>query len=361
VSVLVSQCQVAITAAANTLMCWRSALKNGDEYSLRETMIADGFGSCLAAIFGCPFGTSVYIGHSAYKKIGARSAYSVLNAVAFLVLTFFGLFKVVGAIIPIEAVAPMNLFVGIMICADAFESVPFRHIPAVIFGLMPSIGDWAKNMCSPSPIPDGTCAANGACGNTAPLVSGLNAFAAGALLVSMIISAILASLCDNKYATAAMWASVAAFFSLFGIIHAPAASVDFENDTPQSQWRYAVGYLIVGGVFVITFCFQRFTSLVKGPVTEPMLFMSVYSMVQLALDSPSPVEELMGGSRADLTDEKVRSFVARSRPLSLTDLGKQTQENHNLTHQDIPGGVVTESNGTAHPIPAGHVQMTENI
>ena len=125
---------VAVTAAANTLMCWRTAVKNGDEFNLTETMVVDGLGTCIASIFGCPFGTSVYIGHTAYKNVGARTGYSVLNAVAILILTTFGLFGLVQAIIPIEAVAPIIMFVGLVITADAYESVPFRHIPAVVLG-----------------------------------------------------------------------------------------------------------------------------------------------------------------------------------------------------------------------------------
>eukprot|EP00951_Prasinocladus_malaysianus_P022924 scaffold193559_cov56-Prasinocladus_malaysianus.AAC.1 len=73
-------------------------------------MIVDGCGSMVASIFGCPFGTSVYIGHTAYKRVGAKSGYSLLNAATFLILTLFGLFKLVQAIIPIEAVAPIILF-----------------------------------------------------------------------------------------------------------------------------------------------------------------------------------------------------------------------------------------------------------
>eukprot|EP00192_Tetraselmis_astigmatica_P009171 CAMPEP_0117651768 /NCGR_PEP_ID=MMETSP0804-20121206/2269_1 /TAXON_ID=1074897 /ORGANISM="Tetraselmis astigmatica, Strain CCMP880" /LENGTH=618 /DNA_ID=CAMNT_0005457769 /DNA_START=360 /DNA_END=2216 /DNA_ORIENTATION=+ len=303
---------VAVTAAANTLMCWRSAVKNGDDYDLRETMVADGIGSCVGAIFGCPFGTSVYIGHSAYKKIGARSGYSVLNACAFLILTFFGLFNTLGAIVPITAVAPMNLFVGIMICADAFESVPFRHIPAVVLGLMPSIADWAKNACSPTPTSEG----NYQCINTAPQNAGLVAFSSGPLLVSMVLSAIFASLCDRKFLTAVVWCAVAGFLSLFGVIHAPSAGADFDNGTPQSQWKYCVGYLTVGGIFFITWLFQKFTTLVPKGITEPMESLSVYQLVHIAYNAESNVEELMGGHRevsaADMAEIRAHSLAMLS-------------------------------------------------
>merc|ERR1712070_310192 len=156
---------VAVTAAANTLMCWQTATKNGDMFSLRETMIADGVGTMIAAAFGCPFGTTVYIGHSAYKRLQATTFYSSMNGIVYLLFTFTGLIAVVQAVIPLTAVLPLMVFVGVMVTSDAFESVPFRHIPACILGLMPSVADWSATGCSGA------------------VSSGLTSFAQGSLLV----------------------------------------------------------------------------------------------------------------------------------------------------------------------------------
>mmetsp|Transcript_9261 Transcript_9261/g.26493 ORF Transcript_9261/g.26493 Transcript_9261/m.26493 type:complete len:610 (+) Transcript_9261:128-1957(+) len=284
---------VAITAAANTLMCWRTATKNGDKFPLTETMVVDGLGTCIASIFGCPFGTSVYIGHTAYKNVGAKSGYSVFNAFSFLILCLFGLFKLVQAIIPIHAVAPIILFVGVVITADAFESVPFKHIPAVVVGLMPSIADWSLAQCSPAPT-DG----NGQCYNDAPGNAGLTAFSLGSLLVAMILSAMFANIVDRKYLQTAIWAVIGSFFSLFGVIHSPSASIDFNNGTPQSQWAFCVGYLMVGATVAIIWGFQRFTSLVEDPVCDEMQALSVYELVHQAYagrkDGTNVVEDRVG-------------------------------------------------------------------
>eukprot|EP00873_Tetraselmis_striata_P014046 jgi/Tetstr1/434310/TSEL_023416.t1 len=278
---------VAITAATNTLMCWQTATKNGDQFPLIETMVVDGVGSAIAAIFGCPFGTSVYIGHTAYKRVGAKSGYSLLNAASFIILTLFGLMGLVQAIIPIQAVAPIIVFVGLMIGADAFESVPFRHIAAVLLGFMPSIGDWAVNQCSMETADGEMCNIS-----TAPVNAGLVAFKSGALLVAMLISGIFAHVCDRKYLQAAIWSTAAAFISLFGIIHAPAASINFDNGTPQAQWRFCVGYLMVGAICLILFLCQRFfPSLVDPTITDPKEYMSVYQLVHVANRREDGVEE----------------------------------------------------------------------
>jgi hypothetical protein len=137
---------VACTSAAGTLMCWNAARANGDTFNLRETMVIDGIGTMIASLFGCPFGTTVYLGHSAYKAVGARSGYSLINAATFFLVSLTGLFALIRAIVPIQAVAPIILFVGLSIGADAISAVPFRHVAPVVFGLLPGIGNWALNV-----------------------------------------------------------------------------------------------------------------------------------------------------------------------------------------------------------------------
>jgi len=303
---------IAVYSAANTLMCWQTAVKNGDKFPLCETMVVDGLGSMVAAIFGCPFGTSVYIGHTAYKRVGAKSGYSLLNAGTFLILCLFGLFGLVQAIIPITAVAPIIVFVGLMISGDAFESVPIRHIPAVVLGFMPSIADWAVNQCSMETADGQFCSIN-----TAPANAGLVAFKNGSLLVAMILAAIFALTIDRKYLQAALWSLIAAFFSLFGLIHAPAASADFDNGTSTAQWRFAVGYLMVGAIMLIIWVCQRFgNDLVDAPVADDMAQLSVAQLVATAckcdecssVHSKSKVED-QSGSSSDSEEEPVKVTV----------------------------------------------------
>jgi len=75
---------IGISAAATTLMCLVSAKEAGDPYPVRETMIVDGIGTCIASFFGSPFGTVVYIGHPAHKRNGAKVGYSLANGLIYL-------------------------------------------------------------------------------------------------------------------------------------------------------------------------------------------------------------------------------------------------------------------------------------
>lgn len=308
---------VAVTAAANTLMCWQTATKNGDVFSLRETMIADGVGTMIAACFGCPFGTTVYIGHSAYKRLNATFGYSLLNGIIYLVFTFTGLIAVVQSIIPLTAVLPLVVFVGFMVTSDAFESVPFRHLPACIFGLMPSVADWAVTGCGGA------------------VSAGLAAFAQGSLLVAMFVAAIFTHLIDRTFLSAAAWCVGAALCALFGLIHNAEVGVNFTaNDS--SQLRFFAAYMSVALILLAVALVQRsMPALVDPPVaqrTNEMTVSQLFEYARSATKTPvlSNLEAITSGTAANSPAARYKSGTKwPSVPdiqLSPTSDGSSTQE-----------------------------------
>ena len=56
-----------------------------------------------AALLGSCFPTTIYIGHPGWKRMGARSGYSVLNAGFFTVIGLSGASALLGYLVPIEA------------------------------------------------------------------------------------------------------------------------------------------------------------------------------------------------------------------------------------------------------------------
>ncbi len=118
-----------------------SAEAAGDTYNVRHCQLVDGGGTMLGALFGGAFPTTVYIGHPAYKRLGARSGYALgVGAVLFLGALFGGL-ALLKSTVPIAAVAPLLVFVAIMICGQAHSAVPARHLPAVALAMIPHVGD----------------------------------------------------------------------------------------------------------------------------------------------------------------------------------------------------------------------------
>lgn len=53
----------------------------------------------------CIYSISVYIGHPAYKRMGARQAYSIINALVLVPLCIFG---VIGLLLNVIAVVAVN-------------------------------------------------------------------------------------------------------------------------------------------------------------------------------------------------------------------------------------------------------------
>ena len=122
-----------------TMACVESAEAAGDSYPMAECMIADGLGTCIGALSGGMFPTTVYIGYPVYKALGAKIGYSMLNGVSYFILLSTGLFAALYNVIPGCANSAILVFVGLLLSRQAFEETPPRHYPCLLLGLMPFI------------------------------------------------------------------------------------------------------------------------------------------------------------------------------------------------------------------------------
>src|SRR5437773_3009074 len=104
-----------------------SASAAGDNYNLRHILLADGIGAIVGAILGSPFPPAVYIGHPGWKAVGGRIGYSLATGVVIGVVCFLGLTALLLAVIPLVAILPILLFIGLVIGAQAFQATPSRH------------------------------------------------------------------------------------------------------------------------------------------------------------------------------------------------------------------------------------------
>ena len=67
-----------------------SADAAGDHYGTRSCLLIDGVVTLAAAALGSCFPTTIYIGHSGFKDLGARSGYSWLNGLVMAAGCFLG-------------------------------------------------------------------------------------------------------------------------------------------------------------------------------------------------------------------------------------------------------------------------------
>ena len=53
---------------------------------MAETMLVDGAGTCIGALFGSFYSTTVYIGHPIHKALGAKRGFSLINGIIYFFL-----------------------------------------------------------------------------------------------------------------------------------------------------------------------------------------------------------------------------------------------------------------------------------
>jgi AGZA family xanthine/uracil permease-like MFS transporter len=198
-----------------------SAEAAGDRYETRPSLLANGAATIVAAFLGSAFPTTIYIGHPAWKAMGARHGYSVLNGAVVMLLCLFGAVPLVLRVIPIEAALGILLWIGIIISAQAFQEIPRGHAPAVVLGFVPGLAAWALVL-----IEAALRAAGSSLFDAAPklgselYVHGVIALSQGFLLTSMVLAAMLVHVIERRFLRAAVWALVASGLSMVGLIHA---------------------------------------------------------------------------------------------------------------------------------------------
>ena len=204
-----------------------SAAAAGDNYNLRSVLLADGAGACIGAAFGSPFPPAVYIGHPGWKDAGGRASYSLASGVAIGLLCFVGMFGVLNALLPVPAIVPILLFIGLLIGAQAFQAVPRLHAVAVVAALLPNLAEWGRGLIDNALAAAGTTASEvgmEALGGAGVIYEGFKTLGEGAVLVGLILGTIVTFILEKKFHYAAIAASVGAVLSFIGLIHAPEVS-----------------------------------------------------------------------------------------------------------------------------------------
>ena len=198
-----------------------SAEAAGDRYETRPSLLANGIGTLIAALFGSAFPTTIYIGHPAWKAMGARAGYSMVNGIGVTLLCLVGGITLVLQVVPLEATLGILLWIGIMMTAQAFQTVPREHALAVAFGLIPALAAWALQLIETSIRKAGSSLFDVAPTFGADLyIHGVIALSQGFLLSSMVLAAILVFVIEREFLRAAGWTAAAAVLSLTGLIHA---------------------------------------------------------------------------------------------------------------------------------------------
>ena len=221
-----------------------SASAAGDSYDLRKILTADGIGAIAGAMLGSPFPPAVYIGHPGWKAVGGRIGYSLATGVVIGLVCFLGLTALLLAVVPLVAILPILLYIGLVIGAQAFQASPQSHAPAVVLAIIPNVAAWGQLQVDSALNAAGTSAAQVGAGKLAGsglVYHGMELLGGGAVLAGLVLGALAAFIIDRRLKEAGLWAFAGAVLAFFGFIHGS-----------QLGWavspQVALGYALFGAV-----------------------------------------------------------------------------------------------------------------
>ena len=243
-----------------------SAEAAGDTYPTTRVLTADGVVSLIGCLMGNPFINAVYIGHPGWKAMGGRIGYSAATGVMVIVLSWFGVISLMLAIIPVVAISPILLYIGMLIGAQAFQTTPRSHAPAIALALTPHAAAWAKTLMDGALGAAGTNAAAVGFDKMATqgvLYQGLDILGSGSILVGLVLAAIATFVIEREFMKASAFSLAGAVLTYFGFMHGPAVGIGGGFGVTPTV---ALAYLIVAAFL---FALSRQPAMVTVPNAVP--------------------------------------------------------------------------------------------
>ena len=225
-----------------------SARAAGDDYRTRDILLVEAAATLVAGLAGGVAQSTPYIGHPAYKRMGARAGYTLLAGLFVGLGGALGVVQFLTQAIPAAAIAPLLLVVGVEIVSQAFDVPPRLHAPAVVLAILPSVAELGRILVG---MVTGGAPLAGPAAQTAHT---LDVIAHGFIVTGMLWGAIAAALIDRRPMRAAAWCVAAAALTAVGLIHStlPTGALYWPWHTGcRESLTLAGAYLAVAAVFAI--------------------------------------------------------------------------------------------------------------
>ncbi len=232
-----------------------SAKVAGDNYKTRDILLTEAIATIVAGLCGGVAQSTPYIGHPAYKRMGARAGYTLATG---LFIGIGGILGIVGGIvniIPVAAVAPILIFIGFEIAEQSIV-VSKNEIPAVLFAFIPSIANLVQVQVNTF---------MGFFGKTVSDLSGdiletykaITVLGNGFILTAMLWGSLVAFLIRKNLKGFISVSIVVIIFTLTGVIHSvnPNGSIYYPSLGFNYSTEIAAGYLVFT---VLAVLFMRF-------------------------------------------------------------------------------------------------------
>src|SRR5204863_297525 len=176
----------------------------------------------LTGLCGGVIQNTPYIGHPAYKAMGARAGYTLATGVAIGAGAALGALSVLVSVLPEAAIAPILVFIGLEITAQGFKASPPRHGAAVALAFVPVAaavvlietgGLLAALGASPASLT----------GEAALAHQTLRVLGNGFILTALLWGWTLVAIIERRLGVAGALCAFASLVTLFGVIHSPLA------------------------------------------------------------------------------------------------------------------------------------------
>jgi hypothetical protein len=249
-----------------------SADAAGEHYPVALCMSVPAILTILSSFLGGVFPTIIYIGHPGWKAAGARIGYSILTGAVILILSFTGIMALATAIIPLVAMLPILVYIGMIIGTQAFSTAKPRYMPAVVLAFLPYVGSFLTSKISSSinavnealsasgsklSVALGTATSGDTIGVTYSTLSGngvpyegWSRLSQGDIIIAMLLATAVYFIIDRRYIKSAVYCGIGALLSFFGIIHSGVFGV---NVSPA----VTLAYLGAGLVLIFMHFYRR--------------------------------------------------------------------------------------------------------
>ncbi|MBI5249029.1 MAG: hypothetical protein HY912_05995 [Desulfomonile tiedjei] len=239
-----------------------SARVAGDDYDTRQILMTEAVCTLIAGVCGGVAQSCPYIGHPAYKRMGARAGYTLMTGVFIGLGGMLGYVSFIVELIPRAVIAPILVFIALEITSQAFLHCPARHTYAVVFAILPTVARLLSIQYErPDIVPVGHLQhLITQSGHGLPEILVTIALGNGFILTGMLWGAFLAEMIDRRLKVCSLYLVVLAALSFFGIVHSSALDANvyfpwlltaFHRDIP---YQFTQSYLLLAAmVFVLSF------------------------------------------------------------------------------------------------------------
>jgi AGZA family xanthine/uracil permease-like MFS transporter len=200
-----------------------SAAAAGDEYRARDILMTEALATVLTGLAGGVIQNTPYIGHPAYKAMGARAGYTLATGLVIGVGAALGALAPLVAVLPEAAVVPILVFVGLETTAQAFHASPARHGAAVAIAFVPVAAAVVLIQAGGLIAGLGKTPAD-LTGDAALTWQTLLLLGNGFILTAVLWSWALVGIIERRFGLTALLFAVTSGATLVGLVHSPLPS-----------------------------------------------------------------------------------------------------------------------------------------